>query len=147
MKNQTTTILAIIVGVLVLATGIVYFVATIEQIGEAQEGAEESAGEASFDLGSYVETALFATIAGAYIPVAVWLLRHRSSNTPYVISAIGSAALIGLYIASRTVDLPIVGIQDDVGSLDILAKTLQGGIVVGAVMMLTTIRKSRTITV
>lgn len=147
MNNTSTTILAIIVGALVLATGIVYFVATVEQIGEAQEGGEESTGESSFDLGSYVETALFAAVAGAYVPVAVWMLRHRSSKAPYVISAIGSAALIGLYIASRTVDLPMVGIQDDVGFLDILAKSLQGGIVIGAVMMLTNIRKSKTLTV
>jgi hypothetical protein len=47
-----------------------------------------------------------------------------------------SVALIGLYIVSRTVTLPVVGIQGDVGLIDILAKVSQGAIIVVSLLLL-----------
>jgi hypothetical protein len=41
-----------------------------------------------------------------------------------------------LYILSRTISLPIVGLQEDVGTIDVLSKVLQIGIVAGSVYLL-----------
>jgi hypothetical protein len=54
------------------------------------------------------------------------------TNAPYIIAIAGSISIIGLYVASRTVSLPIVGLQDDVGTIDILSKVLQVDIVAAA---------------
>jgi hypothetical protein len=61
----------------------------------------------------------------------------KYSKLPYVISIVGSLILIGLYIASRTFALPIVGLQEDIGSIDIISKVLQVGIIAGSVCILT----------
>jgi hypothetical protein len=55
--------------------------------------------------------------------------RRKMARSPYLIAAAGSAFLIVLYIASRTINLPIVGIQDDIGTVDIVSKVMQGIIV------------------
>ena len=80
----------------------------------------------------------------ANLGVAGWILvfRKRLTNRmPYLIAAIGSAALIGLYIASRTMNLPIVGIQDDVGLMDIVSKALQSSVIGLALYMLSMSRR------
>jgi hypothetical protein len=43
---------------------------------------------------------------------------------------IGSIALIALYIASRNVNLPVVGQQEDIGVTDLASKVLQVGVIV-----------------
>jgi hypothetical protein len=54
-----------------------------------------------------------------------------------------SIALIGLYVLSRTVSLPLVGIQEDVGIVDILAKITQGSIVVISLLLLQNWKKEK----
>ena len=62
----------------------------------------------------------------------------------YIISMVGSILLIGLYIASHTVGLPLIGLEH-VGFLDLLTAALQGGIVaVSAYVMI--LSSSKTIT-
>lgn len=53
----------------------------------------------------------------------------KNGKSLFTIAAAGSALLIALYIASRTMSLPIVGIQDDIGTVDIVSKMMQGIIV------------------
>jgi hypothetical protein len=62
--------------------------------------------------------------------------KHHYSKVPYIIAIIGSAALIVFYIATRTIDLPTIGLQTDIGSIDIAAKVLQGAIIVGSLVVL-----------
>lgn len=65
------------------------------------------------------------------------------SRAPYVISSLVSIALIGLYIASRTTTLPVVGIQDDIGLIDILSKVTQGAIIVVSLLLLQSWKKEK----
>lgn len=121
--------LVCIVSGLMFITGIVYLLAA----------AEESA-EAGVETAAAVETALFAIVGTAYILIGIWMLRNSTtkySKLPYVISIVGSLILIGLYIASRNFALPIVGLQEDIGSIDIISKVLQVGIIAGSVCILT----------
>jgi hypothetical protein len=80
---------------------------------------------------------LFATAAITYLPLGIWMFKNKlHSRAPYVIASLISIALIGLYIASRTINLPVVGIQDDVGLIDILSKVAQGSVVVVSLLLL-----------
>ena len=113
------------VTIMMLSTGIIYFVA-----------ASETASEISTESSASVETTLFVVSGCAYIGVGLWIAKSKENRIPYVVPIVGSLALIGLYILSRTISLPIVGLQEDVGTLDILSKVLQIGIVVGSVYLL-----------
>lgn len=111
--------LVYIVGGLMLATGAIYL---HEAYVESQEFSTELAAQA--------ETMFFSTAGILYLPFGIWMIKSKmASRAPYIISMAGSVMLILLYIASRTVNLPIVGLQEDVGVTDLASKALQAGIV------------------
>jgi hypothetical protein len=117
---RSTNLLVFIVGGLMLITGGIYF---YESYSESQEFNTELAAQA--------ETMFFATAGILYIPFGIWMLKSKlASRAPYIISIIGSVALIILYIASRNVNLPLVGQQEDVGITDLASKVLQMGIII-----------------
>ena len=103
-------------------------VAKEEDSKESSEGEEEAEGGDA--AATQVEIAFF-TIAGvAYAGVGAWIIKNKGkTNTPYLIAIGGSMAIIGLYVASRTIDMPIVGLQEDIGTIDILSKVLQVAII------------------
>ncbi|HKU33291.1 MAG TPA: hypothetical protein VJR22_05545 [Candidatus Nitrosotalea sp.] len=122
----------LIATVLVLANSGIYFVTAYSQMQE------------SSDTGSQIQTMLFTTAAISYLPLGVWMIKNKlHSRAPYVIASLISVALIGLYVISRTVSLPVVGIQDDVGTIDILCKISQGGIVVVSLLLLRNWNKAK----
>ena len=62
----------------------------------------------------------------AYIAAGIWMLENKYySKVPYIIAAIGSIALIAFYISTRTMNIPSIGLQDDIGTIDILSKVMQ----------------------
>ena len=81
---------------------------------------------------------IFFMIVGiAYITVGVWIVKRKDhSKLPYIVAIIGSAALIVFYIATRAVSIPSIGLQTDIGSIDIVAKVLQSTIIVGSLLVL-----------
>jgi small-conductance mechanosensitive channel len=91
------------------------------------------------------QMAFFITVGLADIPVAIWILKNkRSSNkVPYIIAIAGSAGLIILYVLSRTVNLPLVGFEEHVGSVDVLSKILQVGIIICSTLLLLTQHKQQ----
>ena len=116
----STNLLIFIVGGLMLITGGIYL---HESYLESQEFNTELAAQA--------ETMFFATAGILYIPFGIWMLKNKlASRAPYIISIIGSVSLIILYIASRNVNLPLVGQQEDVGITDLARKVLQVGIII-----------------
>ena len=122
----------LIATVLVLANSGIYFVTAYSQMQE------------SSDTGSQIQTMLFTTAAISYLPLGVWMIKNKlHSRAPYVIASLISVALIGLYVISRTISLPVVGIQDDVGTIDILCKISQGGIVVVSSLLLRNWNKAK----
>ena len=109
-----------------LATGAIYF---FESYTESSEFNTELAAQA--------ETMFFATAGILYFPFGIWMLKSKlASRAPYIISLIGSVALIALYIASRNASLPIVGQQEDVGITDLASKVLQIGIIIICAILL-----------
>ena len=68
--------------------------------------------------------------------LGLWMAKSKGNRIPYMVAIVGSLALIALYVLSRTISLPIVGLQEDVGTIDVLSKVLQIGIVAGSVYLL-----------
>jgi hypothetical protein len=143
--------MALVLAGLLAATGAIYLISAYEEPIEAAEeaqGSEEGQQQqpaGALDMGTQVQTAFFAIAGLSNIGVAVWVViasrKGMTNRLPYLVAAAGSAILIGLYIASRTVSLPIVGLQEDVGMIDIVSKVLQGAIVAIALYTLSVSRK------
>jgi len=72
------------------------------------------------------------------------MLRNRlHSRGPYVISILVSIFLVVLYVASRTINLPVVGIQEDIGTVDIITKIIQIGIIAISVRLVQELKKEQ----
>jgi len=123
--RKSTQQFIIITTILVLANSGIYFVTAYSQMKESD------------NTGSQIQTMLFTTAAITYLPLGIWMVKNKlHSRAPYVIASLISVVLIGLYIASRTITLPVVGIQGDVGLIDILSKVTQGAIIVVSLLLL-----------
>ncbi len=73
------------------------------------------------------EMTFFSVTGIIYFALGIWIYKSRNNNSliPFIISIIISAVLILLYIASRTIGVPIIGIEYYVGRMDIISKILQ----------------------
>ena len=69
----------------------------------------------------------------------------HNSKIPYIISIIGSAALILFYILTRTTNIPLIGLQTDVGAIDVASKIMQVGIIsVSSFLMISMVKREQT---
>jgi hypothetical protein len=129
-------LLATILAGLMAATAIAYVLASLEDISEIGE-----------EVATSMEMTLFLGSAAGYAIVSVWILKSKKSYSikPYVATIAGSSFLIILYILSRTIDLPVVGLQDDIGAVDITSKVLQGVIIAISISMIQGVRKIKVI--
>jgi hypothetical protein len=151
---EKSTVLPLIVAGLLITIGAIYLYSAYREPIEAaeesvsEEGEEQGSGSSSssddgasiatsinsnsgLDIGTELQTAFFAVAGVASLGVAAWILitRKKIIKPAYIAVAAGSAFLIVFYIISRTVELPIVGIQSDVGDLDIICKVLQAAVI------------------
>lgn len=130
--NKTTKKSILIVSSLMSVCGIIYFITSYTQSLEGN------------DPGSQIQTMFFATAGIVYIPLGIWMLRNRlHSRGPYVISILVSIFLMVLYVASRTINLPIVGVQEDIGTVDIITKIIQVGIIAISVRLVQDLKKEQ----
>src|SRR5574337_2081757 len=94
------TQLILVITILAISNSGIYFITAYSQMQE------------STDASSMIETMLFTTAAISYLPLGIWMIKNRlHSKAPYVIASMISFALVGLYVISRTVSLPVVGLQ------------------------------------
>ncbi|MGB8934170.1 MAG: hypothetical protein WCC17_03580 [Candidatus Nitrosopolaris sp.] len=152
MKRKTLTVtttslstLTYIVIALILSTAVIYFIAAFQGYsGLSRSVSSQSSGTGSISkdaladiIGTANEMIFFMIVGIAYITVGVWIVKRKDhSKLPYVVDIIGSAALIVFYIATRAVSIPSIGLQTDIGSIDIVAKVLQSTIIVGSLLVL-----------
>ena len=140
MKTTTSTTkpatiaAAYAIVALLAGTAIVYFLAAAEELPQAN--AEQAA---------MLESILFLGSGIGYSAIAGWImlnLHHgRYNRIPYTLAICGSVFLIALYIVSRMVALPTVGLQTDVGTLDMVAKVLQGIVILFSVCVVLRVYK------
>ena len=133
MKTTRIAIFALVA--LMLSASTVYFVQAYEETNE--EGSDEENQTETLTDNDEISTeniqetelpeaAFFSLVGLAYIPVSGWIIHKKhGSRKPYVIALVGSLAMIVFYVLTRTVDLPIIGLQTDVGVIDTTAKILQ----------------------
>ena len=148
--NNTKTVLAVsnksailvyVVAALVISTATIYFIAASQDYSQLSQSASTSSSSSSSnsnsneskDAGDTIATVnemiFFIVVGIAYIAAGIWMAENKYySKIPYVIAAIGSIALIAFYIITRTINIPSIGIQEDVGTIDIISKVLQAAI-------------------
>ena len=146
--NNTKTIVAVsnksamlvyVIAALMICNGAIYFIVASEDYSELSQSASPSSPGSSTTIESKdnegdtiatVNEMIFFTVVGiAYSAAGIWMLENKYYNkVPYMIAAIGSIALIAFYISTRTTNIPSIGIQDDVGTIDILSKVMQAAI-------------------
>lgn len=132
MMNRLTSGLIILITILALSNSGLYFFVAYSQLQESSDGP------------SQIETMLFTTAAITYLPLGIWMIKNRlHSRAPYIIASLLSIALLGLYVISRTISLPVVGLQEDIGIIDISAKILQGGIIALSVILVLNWNKAK----
>lgn len=120
-----------IITALMISTSIIYFYLAYQNYSElSQTTSSTDSKDAADILATRNEMTFFLIVAISYIPIAIWMLKVKHNNKiPYIIAIVGSAALIIFYILTRLIDIPSIGLQTDVGVIDITAKTMQAGIV------------------
>lgn len=135
-----------------LSTAAIYFIAASQDYSELSQLASSASSPASSPSESKGpediaatrnEMSFFIVVGIAYIAVALWIPINKYRNKiPYTIAIIGSLALIVFYVSTRTINIPSIGLQDDVGTMDILAKVLQAAIAaISAYILMTLMRK------
>jgi hypothetical protein len=118
-----------------LATAIVYFMVASQEYSDLLEF--QQVGIDGETQEKQVEMTLFIGSGLIYIGLFAWILGAKLRNTtPYVVVAGVSVILIATYIASRTIGVPIVGVEYYVGKMDMVSKALQV-IIIGLSVYLT----------
>jgi hypothetical protein len=117
-------IIAYVLCAFLIATAIVYFLVAHGEYTDLMEllsyGIEGETQE------KQVEIVLFVGSGIVYLGLFAWVLKAgRRKRLPYIASIAVAVALIVTYIASRTVGVPIVGVEYYVGRLDVISKILQ----------------------
>ena len=87
------------------------------------------------------ESTFFVSAAVANFILAALVIKSNRNVIPYLASAGISAGLIAIYIASRTVGVPVVGVEYYVGRLDLISKGFQAAAIVLSVIAIHNIRK------
>jgi hypothetical protein len=133
--SNKSAILVYVVAALVICTAAIYFIAASQDYSDLTSSSSNSGnnGSESKDsvdtIASVNEMVFFIVVGIAYIAAGIWMVENKYySKVPYVVSAIGSVALIAFYITTRTINIPSIGIQNDVGTIDIISKVLQAAI-------------------
>jgi hypothetical protein len=145
--NNTKTVLSVsnksaklvyIVAALMISTGAIYFIVASQDYSELSQSVSTLANSSNnnnenkeaVDAIATVNEMIFFVVTGiAYIAAGIWMMENKYySRIPYFIAAIGSIALIAFYISTRTTNIPSIGIQGDVGTIDIISKVLQAAI-------------------
>ena len=86
---------------------------------------------------------LFIGAGIVYLGLLVWILKRKlRSKIPYIVVASVSVVLIATYVASRTIGVPMVGVEYYVGKLDMVTKVLQAAIIGISVYLIFTVRKN-----
>jgi hypothetical protein len=145
MKSKTLRSAMFSMLFLMLVTGALYLFVATQEIADASQEFNDNVGKTQeFPNGAFIETAFFAAVGAAYIPIGVWaIISRHTSKIPYILAIGGSMSLIILYVLSRTVDIPLVGQQNDVGFIDILSKGLQAGIIAVSTYIIVSIRRDK----
>ena len=127
-------------GILVII-GIVYCLVANSEYEDSKElsdmGIKGEAAEKQFEASFFVSSGIVNFVLAALV------IKSNRSVVPYLVSAGISAGLIAIYVASRTVGVPVVGVEYYIGRLDMISKILQAVAIVLSGLAIHSIRNSR----
>jgi len=117
-----------LLALLLFSNAVVYLIVAFQEYGDLVEfqqiGIEGETQEKQLEISVFVGASLL------YLGLFIWVLKSRLKNkNPYLVSAVFSLVMIGIYIASRTIGVPIVGVEYYVGKIDTVSKILQAAII------------------
>src|SRR5215210_717340 len=139
-KMSISSIIMYILLALIVSTAVIYFVVASQEYSDLVEflvvGIQGETQE------KQVEMALFIGAGILYLGLFVWILKTKlRSKIPYFVVAAISAILIVTYAASRTIGVPLVGVEYYIGKLDIANKVLEVIMIGISVYLIFAVRK------
>ena len=140
--RSISSIIRYILLALIVSTAVIYFVVASQEYSDLvdflQVGIQGETQE------KQVEMTLFIGAGIVYLGLFVWILKTKiRSKIPYIVVAAVSVILIATYVASRTIGVPIVGVEYYIGKLDMVSKALQVIMIGMSVYLISTIRKTK----
>lgn len=121
------SLVGIVVG-LMMATSVVYFVETSEELFEEHD---------------MIKGPFFLIVAIVYIPIAFWMMKSPDNSAPYLVTIVGTVGIIILYAVTRTDMAAVFGMESgSVGHLGMVSKVLQFGVIVGSALALIQTKKN-----
>ena len=121
-----------VLATLIFVISLVYFVVAWQVVGEMA-----SAETNDEKIGVAMETSLFSIVGASYLVMGAWILMKKlHTSIPYVIVAVGSAIMIGIYMVAITSGVPVLGVETEADPFATIAKTLQGGIIAIAAFLI-----------
>jgi hypothetical protein len=138
-----SSIIMYILLVIIVSTAVIYFVVASQEYSDLIEFLE--VGIQGETQEKQVEMALFIGAGIVYLGLFVWILKTKlRSKIPYIVVAAISAILIATYVASRTIGVPLVGVEYYIGKLDIANKVLEVIMIGISVYLIFAVRKTMT---
>ena len=126
---------------LMLSTAIIYFMVASQEYSDLLEFLD--IGIQGETQEKQVEMTLFIGSGIVYLGLLAWIFKTKlRSKVPYIVVALVSVVLIATYAASRTIGVPMVGVEYYVGKLDIVNKVLQVIIIGMSVYLIFATRKN-----
>jgi hypothetical protein len=127
--------------VLIVSTAVIYFVVASQEYSDLVEFLD--VGIQGETQEKQVEMTLFIGSGIVYLGLFVWILKTKlRSKIPYIAVATISAILIVTYAASRTIGVPLVGVEYYIGKLDIANKVLEVIMIGISVYLIFAVRKT-----
>ena len=127
--------------VLIVSTAMIYFVVASQEYSDLIEFLD--VGIQGETQEKQVEMTLFIGSGIVYLGLFVWILKTKlRSKIPYIAVAAISAILIVTYAASRTIGVPLVGVEYYIGKLDMANKVLEVIMIGMSVYLITAARKT-----
>ena len=127
--------------VLIVSTAVIYFVVTSQEYSDLIEFLQ--VGIQGETQEKQVEMTLFIGSGIVYLGLFVWILKTKlRSKIPYIAVAAISAILIATYAASRTIGVPLVGVEYYIGKLDMANKILEVIMIGISVYLIFAVRKT-----
>jgi hypothetical protein len=126
---------------LIVSTAVIYFIVASQEYSDLLEFLQ--VGIQGETQEKQVEMTLFIGSGIVYLGLFVWILKTKlGSKIPYIVVAAVSVILIVTYWASRTIGVPLVGVEYYIGKLDMVSKVLQVIMIGMSVYLITAARKT-----
>jgi hypothetical protein len=127
---------------LIVSTAIIYFIVASQEYSDLLEFLQ--VGIQGETQEKQVEMTLFIGAGIVYLGLFVWILKTKlTSKIPYIVVAAISAILIVTYAASRSIGVPLVGVEYYIGKLDIANKVLEVIMIGMSIYLISMIRKTK----